>query len=441
MERTALKDLEFWGKKKEHLPLLVRGARQVGKTWLVREYGRRQFASFVELNLESHPEYHKAFNESFGKPQQLISTLSLLSGKKIIPEQTCLFIDEIQECPNALLSLRYFKENLPGLHVIAAGSLLEFTLKELSFPVGRIESIHLFPINFQEFLLATEGEELVNAISTLEAENPLPDSVHEKILDAVFHYFLVGGMPAVVKTWIESHDWSLAQEVQQALVSNFRSDFHKYASLATVEHIKKVFGSVPKLLGKKFKYSEVSQDIKSRELSKALHLLEEAGLVYLICHSSGNGVPLSAEETSSKFKVFFLDLGLVNRILGLPLSQLVLEGKTVFSHRGALAEQFVAQELLSLTPKNQTPCLHYWHRESKSALAEIDFLFEKGSEIIPVEVKSGNSGKAKSLGRFIAEKKPRNAVKISMAPQGQSHIAETIVHSLPLYNVRGITAV
>lgn len=440
MKRKAIKALEAWGARPTHLPLLIRGARQVGKTWLVREYSS-QFSSFVELNLESHPEYHAAFNESFGKPAELIATLSLLSGNRIIPGQTLLFIDEIQECPNALLSLRYFKENLPQLHIIAAGSLLEFTLKDLSFPVGRIESMHVFPLDFQEFLLATSGEDLAEAAYRSSPDSPLPSSIHEKILNSVFHYFLIGGMPAVVKTWIETHDWSATQEAQQILVFNFRSDFHKYASLATVEHIKKIFDSIPRLLGRKFKFSEVSQDIKSRELSKALHLLEEAGLVHLVYHSSGNGVPLSAEKNLSKFKAFFLDIGLVNRILGLPLSQLVLEKNTLFSHWGSLAEQFVAEELLSLTPKNQTPHLHYWHRESKSALAEVDFLFERDNEVIPVEVKSSASGKAKSLTKFIEEKKPRNAVKILAANYSRNDLNDTTIYTLPFYNVSSILGI
>jgi hypothetical protein len=252
-------------------------------------------------------------------------------------------------------------------------------------------------------------------------------------------------MPAVVKTWLESQDWNSTQEVQQILVASFRADFYKYASAATVEHLKKIFDSVPRLLGKKFKFSEVTQEIKSRELSKALHLLEEAGIVYRCYHSSGNGVPLSGEENSAKFKVFFLDVGLVNRILGVRLSQLFLERKMgqtglgiLFSHRGALAEQFVAQELLSLTAKNETPRLHYWHREAKSSLAEVDFLFECGNRIIPIEVKSGDSGRARSLQRFIQEKKPPTAVRVSAANYSQNEVDGTVLQNFPFYKVSEI---
>jgi predicted AAA+ superfamily ATPase len=435
MKRNAIIHLENWKNRPNRMPLLVRGARQVGKTWLIREFAKQNFKSWVELNLEAQPELHSIFDQFFGKPKEFISALSLFTSQTIVPGETLLFIDEAQECRNALVSLRYFKELMPELHVIAAGSLIEFALRDLSFPVGRIESMHLFPLSFAEFLTAKNGEEWVKSLSGLKLNEPLSEALHEKLLDEVSHYFLIGGMPAVVNTWVSTRDWNVVQEAQKILVSTYRSDFHKYASHATVEHIKKVFDSVPRLLGQKFKYSNVDRETKSREISKASYLLEEAGIIYRVCHSSGNGVPLSSESNSTKFKMFFLDIGLCNRILGLSLSQLFIERKTLFANRGQLAEQFVAQELISLTPRNDEPRLFYWQRESKSSLAEVDFLFELEDQVIPIEVKAAVGGKTKSLKLFIEEKHSSSAAKISSAQWRQTRLDTAVVQSLSFYAI------
>lgn len=435
MRRFASSILTQWQNKKARMPLIIRGARQVGKTWLVREHAQ-SYSSFVELNLEAHPEYHAVFADFFGKPKALIEALSLMIGKKIESGKTLLFLDEVQECESAILALRYFKEELPELHIIAAGSLLEFVLKKLSFPVGRVEFLYLFPMNFEEYLQALpEGESLRNAISSSNPDNPLPTVIHERLLEEAQKYTLLGGMPQVLKTYFEEKDWNAVQEIQQILITSFRSDFHKYASLATVEHIKKIFDSVPRLLSQKFKYSQVSKDTKSRELSKALYLLEEAGLVYKVHHSSSNGCPLSAEADLEKFKVFFLDIGLCLRVLGLSLSQLFLERKTLFVNRGALAEQFVAQELFSLTPKNFQPELFYWHREAKSSQAEVDFVIERNGEVIPVEVKSQNKGSMASLHLFMKEKKSKLGIKISSFPISSQLLENQKLESLPFYQI------
>ena len=434
MERLSLGHLSHWKDKPDRLPLLIRGARQVGKTWLVREHGRC-YPSFVEINLEAEPEYLKVFKELFGKPADLLSAISLLSGKKITPGETLLFIDEIQGSPpgskEALLSLRYFKEKLPGLHVMAAGSLLEFSFQDFSFPVGRIEFFHLFPLNFEEYLMALSRRDLVEAIANADEKHPLPEAVHEKLLEEAAVYCLIGGMPEAIRHYVESRDFQKSQEAQQVLIANFREDFHKYASRANVEYLRMTFQAVPRLLGRKWKYSHVDPDVKSRELGTALNLLEKAGLVYRALHSSANGLPLGAQVNPKRFKVFFVDVGLCQRLLGLPLSQLYLERKDLFSHRGGIAEQFVAQELASLTPPNQTPQLYYWHREEKSAQAEVDFLVEHGPGILPLEVKSADEGRLKSLHLFLKEKEKyvQKAFKISTSNFGRH---EKVV-SLPFY--------
>ncbi|MBI4667597.1 MAG: ATP-binding protein [Elusimicrobia bacterium] len=403
MYRLALDYLQDWKTRKNRLPLLIRGARQVGKTWLVREHAKA-YADFIEINLESHPEYINVFKESYGKPRELLNAISLLSGQKIEAGETLLFIDEIQGCKEALLSLRYFKENLGGQHVIAAGSLLEFAFRELSYPVGRLEFFHLFPMNFEELLLALNHQKLIEAVASLSQDKPLSQAVHEKLLDKTALYCLIGGMPEVVKTYTETGDLRNCQGFQQILAANLREDFYKYASRANIEHLRILFQGAPRLLGQKFKYSNIDANIKSRELSSALRLLEQAGLLYRAYHTCANGLPLASQINPKKFKVFCLDIGLCHRLLGLNLSQLFLERKELLANRGAVAEQFAAQELISFTPQNQTPQIFYWHREARSSQAEVDLLTEYQGNVLPIEVKSSGQGSLKSLRLFLAEK-------------------------------------
>lgn len=402
MERYALKLLQTWKERPNRVPLLLRGARQVGKTWLVRQFGK-SFASFVEFNLEAQTELHRVFRDFFGKPEELVRTLSSLRGEQIIPGKTLLFLDEIQESKEAILALRYFKEELPALHVVAAGSLLEFAIRELSFPVGRIEFFHLFPMNFEEFLIASGREDLVQEIQKTGIGNSLPQTIHDLIIEQVALFCLCGGMPEVVQAYTNTKDLNECQTIQQRLIGNFREDFYKYARRGKIELLRKTFDSIPRLLGQKFKYVNVDPETRSKELSLALDLLVEAAIAHKVCHSSAQGLPLSAQANVSRFKVYFLDVGLVQRLLGLPLSQLFLERKTLLANRGPIAEQFVAQDLLSYTPQNQTPQLHYWHRESRSAQAEVDFVIEHRSRVLPLEVKSSRGHLTRSLQLFLQE--------------------------------------
>lgn len=403
MKRLILDILQDWKISNDRYPLIIRGARQVGKTWVVREHGR-DYTSYVEINLEAQQEYLSIFKDHYGDPEKLIQALALVSGQKITPGETLLFIDEIQESPEALLALRYLKEKKPRQHVIAAGSLLEFVLKDVSFPVGRIQFIHMYPLNFEEFLLAQNRGDLLQAIQTAHAANQLPAAVHQKLSEFVALYCLLGGMPKVIDTYTQSGDLLLCQEHQQMLIANYRDDFNKYASKTNIEAVRILFQTVPRLIGKKFTYAHVDDTWRARDLGEALTLLEMAGIVCKIYHSSANGSPLGAQINPKKFKVFFVDVGLCQRLLGLNLSQLYLERKDLLANRGAIAEQFVFQELLSYTPKNCSPELYYWHREEKSSNSEIDLLTQSRGDIIPIEIKSGRGGALKSLHRFLDEK-------------------------------------
>ncbi|MCP5464054.1 MAG: ATP-binding protein [Deltaproteobacteria bacterium] len=432
MKRFCTTRLQEWQSRKNRRPLLIRGARQVGKTWLVREHGKR-YQSFVEINLEASPQTLPIFKNNFGNPKELIKALSLIVGKKIEPQTTLLFIDEIQESKEALLSLRYFKEKLPELHVIAAGSLLEFAFDDLSFPVGRIEFFHLFPLNFFEFLEALGRSDVIAEIQTSFSKNKIDASVHEEFNKLFATYSLCGGMPEAVKIYCETKDWNEVQNITQILTASFREDFHKYSSQNNIDDLRILFDNVPKNLGQKFVYANIDPNIKSRELGNALNKLQKAGLVYKVHHSSCNGVPLAGQINLKKFKVFLVDIGLCHRLMGLRLSELYLKRHELFANQGALAEQIVAQEILSTTPENENPELFYWQREKRSAQAEVDLVFQDGNRIIPIEVKSNKGNRLKSLKIFLEEKNQFVSEGIKTSPQTYQNADK--IKGIPLYAV------
>ena len=437
MKRNILKYLELWKQRSTRRPLLLRGARQVGKTWSIREHGKG-YEYFVELNLDERPEFAKPFQELYGQPERLIQSIQNLTGIPVVPGKTLLFIDEIQDYPEALKALRYFKEKLPSLHVIAAGSLLEFTIKEHSFPVGRIEFAHLFPLDFNEFLTARGRDDLVARIAEMHPRTPPDLATHEMLIDECATYLLLGGMPEVVKTFVDGGTAQDCQDLLQVILATYREDFYKYASKAKIEYLRKIFDNGPRLLGQKFKYTNIDREARSRELGEALNLLIDAGIAHRATHTSADGVPLSAQEKPEKFKLYFVDIGVCARILGIRLAD-VLSRQHKLNHlvTGGLAEQFVAQELVSMTLPGHRPTLHYWHREAKSSKAEVDFVLEHEQRLYPIEVKADQGGAMKSLHIFLAEKAAhvRYGVKISQAPWGTCGG----VLNLPFYAVHELT--
>ena len=434
MNRKILKYLDSWQSKGTRLPLLLRGARQVGKTWAVRQHGK-SYPHFIECNLDERPEYARVIRDLYGTPSKLIQALQDLTGVPAIPGKTLLFLDEIQDTPEALKSLRYFKEKLPELHVIATGSLLEFAIKEQSFPVGRVEFAHMFPLDFAEFLAAKGREDLVTRIQAMSHKNPPNSTTHEMLIHECAPYLLLGGMPEVVNTHINGGSLQEYEDILQVIMATYREDFYKYASHAKVPYLRKIFDNAPRLLGQKFKYSNIDREARSRDLGQALNLMVDAGIVYKAIHTSADGVPLSAQEKGEKFKVFMVDVGICARILGLRLSDMLTADKRM-NHlaAGALAEQFVAQELVSMTVPNHRPSLHYWHREAKSSQAEVDFVCEQGSRIYPIEVKSATGGAMKSLHMFLSEKEAHApyGIKVSQAQWG----LQDQIYSIPFYALR-----
>lgn len=394
MKRDLLKSLLEWKNHPLRKPLILRGARQVGKTWLVQELGK-SFQNIITLNFEKQRSAGELFQGDLNI-QKLIENLKIYCGENIVPGFTLLFFDEIQECEAAIVALRYFKEELPELHVISAGSLLDFTLEKIGVPVGRVQFMYLHPLSFGEFLTALDRSDLREYIYQEKIEN----IIHEKLLEHVKTYFWLGGMPAVVEAWLEQKNPLLCQELQDEIILSYRQDFSKYAKTHQIEKVDKLFAMIPKLLGQKFVFNKVDPDLRSNALKEALLNLEKAGVAHIVYHSSAQGFPLSATQNEKRFKVYFFDIGLAQRVLGIQLKEWLLMPLEV-TYLGAMAEQFVAQEYIAYTAIKSPGELFYWHREDKQSNAEVDFLFVTDHQIVPVEVKSSSTGRLRSLHAFL----------------------------------------
>jgi predicted AAA+ superfamily ATPase len=403
MKRDLNTYLQKWKDARDRKPILLRGARQVGKSYLAKELGRR-FDDYLELNFEQEPQLKPLFEKDL-KPQRIIRDISLATGHPITPGKTLLFFDEIQDCPKALISLRYFYEDLPELHVIAAGSLIEFALEETGLPVGRVKPLYLYPLSFMEFLTA-KGEEMVREeISGHLPDEEFPQFLHDKLLGLLGEYMAVGGMPEAVKTWLETEDLKECNAVHQELIDTYRQDFSKYAKKHKQKYVEMVFNAIPRLMGKKFVFTAVSPDVRSRELRPALELLSKAGIAHMVRHSSANGLPLGAEINPMIFKVTFLDIALAQAMMGMDGGKWILEPGQTMVNRGAITEAFAGQELLAYSPANAKSQLYYWLREKGGGKAEIDYVTGINGSVAPIEVKSGTSGSLKSLQLFLQKKK------------------------------------
>jgi hypothetical protein len=422
MKRDFQKTLSRWQNHPLRMPLIVRGARQVGKTYVIESFAKEAFPSVMAINFEAAPNYGACFESM--DPIAIIRSIELLSRQKIIPGKTLLFLDEIQQCPRALQSLRYFKEKLPELHVIAAGSLLEFAMEDesFSFPVGRVQFARLYPLSFLEFLDAIGDGELRAELDSFHMDHPPPLAIHHQLLLRLNEYFVVGGMPNAILAYLKTQSFLEVQYVQKAIWDTYENDFAKYAPKACHRHMKKIFQEVPRLIGDHVKYSKIDPELPNpaREMKKAFELLQLAGLVHPITATSAGGVPLTSGMKETIFKVIFLDIGLVEQGMG-------LEPRNPGLMAGPLAEQFVGQELIANGDPQLETRLFFWAPEVGSA--EVDYLLAQKGNIIPLEVKAGKWGKLKSLHRFISEKKARLGVKLSIEPL-QQH--ENIL-SVPLY--------
>lgn len=423
MHRDRLNDLMAWRTDPYRKPLIIKGCRQVGKSWLVREFGK-QFESFIEINFEKNKSIHQYFSTDL-KIDVILEKISILEHKKIEVGKTLVFFDEIQACEGALHSLRYFKEDMPELHIIAAGSLLEFALNKIGIPVGRVQFMHVYPLSFAEYLTNLGYQDLRDYLFKKENDSVL----HQKLLDHLKNYMWLGGMPAVIDAWINDRNSIVCQNIQDEIIESYQIDFHRYATQREIPHVTKVFEKIPALLGNKFKYSNVDSDTRAEVLKNALLLLDYAGIANKCVHTSAQKYPLGAEADDKKFKVFFFDIGIAARLLGLDIRQWLIKPLQL-ANQGSMAEQFVAQEMMAYSDYHKTNKLYYWHREAKSSNAEVDFVVMKHGEIIPVEVKSSNKGSMKSMELFFASH-PNSSFGLKVSEGNFAQQAK--LQEIPLY--------
>lgn len=389
MRRVIEKAMQDWKTSPRRKPLIVRGARQVGKTWLVENSLARGFENLAKIDLEERQDLHVHFSGNLD-PKGILEALEITTGK-IVPGKTLLFLDEIQACPRAIMALRYFYEKRPDLHVVAAGSLLEFAFDEISFPVGRVQYLHVGPMTFYEYLQATGQGTMADL--TLKPQEGVSEASQHTVLRELKKYFLVGGMPECVKVYRDSESLLDVFAVQSEILDSFRDDFSKYKPQVDSGCLDAVFSNGARSVGDQIKYTRLNEAHTGPTNRKAFDLLCKARVFNKISSCSPSGLPLAASATPRKFKSCFLDIGLMQRLCEVAVNESLIQDNLLAVYGGKLAEQFVAQEMLVW----QGGGLYYWARDAKSSSAEVDYLAVRNGVIYPIEVKSGSGGRMRSL--------------------------------------------
>lgn len=399
-----------WKNSRNRKPLMVRGARQVGKTYSIEKFARENYSYLLKVNLEQDRNIHSVF-ESL-RPEQIMNELSVLYQIPLEDEHTLLFIDEIQACPKAIAALRYFYEQKPGLHIICAGSLLDHVLNEIqySMPVGRVDFAYMYPLNFSEFLTAAGEQGLVGFIDGFSIDGQFSVAIHKRLLEKLRLYFFIGGMPEVVDYYLKTSDLSGIDRIHSALITSIEYDFSKYGTRKQQENLRDVLHYVANNIGKKVKYVNVNRNAPSALLKDALLKLEMSRIIHLVRHTRSAEVPLSRLQDNDVFKPLFFDIGILAHIAGIKLMDI---NDLATGFEGAMAEQFVFQELLACGLPYREQRLFYWIREAKNSNAEIDCLYQIGNRVYPVEIKSGKRGTLKSLHVFLAEKKKSTGIRLN----------------------------
>ncbi len=390
MYRIVTEKLIKWKNSSRRKPLIVRGARQVGKTWAIEKFGSENYAKFYTIDLEKRPDIHSVFDGNLD-PKVIIEQLESLLNIRINIDNTLVFFDEIQACPKALSALRYFYEEMPELHIIAAGSLLEFALSKISFPVGRVQFLNMYPCTFYEFLCAVDKN--IIASKLLEPITKLPEAIHNALLAEMRNYFFIGGMPEAIAAYIGSGSMLDAFDVQTEIVDAYRQDFSKYAPRVDKQCLNMVLNSVSEMVGEQIKYSRLAEGFSNPTMHKAFDLLENARVIRKIRSISHVGFPLGIGCSDKRFKAAVLDIGLMQKLAHVAISSELRHTDLLAMFRGKLAEQFVAQELLA----SQDGDIFYWSKGNRSGAAEVDFVIERNNEIMPIEVKSGKGGSLRSM--------------------------------------------
>ncbi len=389
MERKVIQKLAIWKNKYNRKPLIINGSRQVGKTWVVKEFARKYFDAKIHIiNFEENPAFSRVFDANF-EIVRIVDELEILLGRSIQLASDLLFFDEIQVCPKAITALRYFYEKMPDAHVIAAGSLLDFVLKDISFPVGRVEEIEMHPLTFAEFLLAREKQKLLDHLH----QNPV--STNEVFVQEMQKelqlYFVIGGMPECVQTYIHTNSLIQVMQVQNQLINTYRNDFRKYSPKVNSDCLNDILASVSTRIGQQIKYTTLSDRFTSVTVKTGVEVLNASRLLYTVRNVNLQGLPFIPQ--GKQFKLIFLDIGLLIRSSGLPIQTDLLNGNLLTSFKGMLAEQFIGQELKA----HAAAPIHYWENTNPGTMAEIDYVIELNGKIIPIEIKYGKSGSLKSL--------------------------------------------
>jgi predicted AAA+ superfamily ATPase len=445
MKRAVLSYLGKWKDKKTRKPLVIRGARQVGKSYLVRQFAQVYGLELLEINFELNDDYIACFQSK--EPKQIITLLELKASQKVMPGKTLIFLDEIQAAPQVFAALRYFYEILPQLHIIAASSLLEFLLEEHSMPVGRIEYMHLGPLNFKEFLDGIGKGQLRKFLEEYHSSTPFPVVVHDELMKMFKLYLAIGGMPEAIQVYNDTGSLLEVDMIKQSILLTYRDDFSKYGRRFKHSRMQKVFQKLPFQIGQKLKYVNLDPNEKSADLKKALHLLELARIYYPVYHTAANGIPLRAQTNEKMQKPLFLDVGLLSKACGVSYADIDAADDVTLVNLGSLCEQFIGQHLLYAKPCYEEPELFYWCREKRQSSAEIDYIWSYGSKIIPVEIKAGKTGTLKSLHVFIKEKKLDYGVRFNADKPSFCEIPISLpgasgkfrLLSLPLYMVEELS--
>ena len=431
MYRIAIEKLYKWKNSKHRKPLIIEGARQVGKTWLMKEFGKQAYADTVYINFDSNSRMAALFSADLDT-DRLIMGLELYAGRKINPENTLLIFDEVQEVPRALASLKYFYENAPQYHIVCAGSLLGIALHQgTSFPVGKVDFLKLYPLSFSEFLMATGNERFAELLKNQDYE--MITSFKQTYIDALKHYYFVGGMPEAVQSFAESKDFNEVRAIQKRILAAYEQDFSKHAPNEIVPKIRMLWNSIPSQLArenKKFIYGLVREGGRAREYETAIMWLSDCGLVHKVSRVNAAGIPLKAYEDLKAFKLFIVDVGLLGCMTGLR-QRTLLDGDDLFvEFKGALTEQYVCQQLKTIEDLG----IYYYTNDRGSC--EIDFVVDTGEQIVPIEVKAETNLRAKSLKTYRERFEPELSVRTSMA----DYKKEDWLLNLPLYAIENITA-
>ncbi len=425
MKRSAYNKLLKWKNSNKRKPLVLQGARQVGKTYLVNMFGEAEYENYIYLNFEQDTNLHSLFDSKLN-PEIIINNISLYIGKKVVPTNTLLFFDEIQVAPTVLTSLKYFQEQAPQYHIIAAGSLLGISVgKGTSFPVGKVNFLTLYPMSFNEYLLALGEDLLVDMLEKIKNPVPFADAIHSKLLDRLKMYLYLGGMPEVIQDYIDNKDIASVRLIQNDIIEAYKRDFSKYTEKGQAIKTSEFWNSIPRQLAKenkKFKYGDVRKNARASMFEQTVEWLRKAGLIHIVNNISTPKLPLSAYADYSKFKIYLHDVGLLAAELNIS-SELIVSPKDIFTEfNGAFIENFIAQELLYYGYEK----LFYWTSRSD---AEVDFILERANQIFPIEVKSGLSRNKKSLRSYADKYKPTTIFRVS--PRNLTQSGDFI--NIPLY--------